>query len=298
MSQNAGALTPSRGNRRFIILAIVLGMMGAGLVYVATSRTSDSGGGGGGSAADTPVVVAKADIPARTVVTQAMVEVKLVSGENAAPLAFTSVDQVVGQATRFPVTVGEQVLSSKVVTLSGSTAAVSRSLSFVIPEGRRAFAMNVEQVQTAGGLVLPGDYVDIIVMHDVQFRSADGGVETVENYVVQNLMQNVEVLAVSQAIVDVVETPSTTAANGSSGSSGASDTQRVRNSEARPEPDAITVTLALTPEEVQRMYLAEGNGTIRLAVRPYGDNETLPVDYQTKLELIPQDLPNPFQALR
>ena len=123
MSQNAGALTPSRGNRRFIILAIVLGMMGAGLVYVATSRTSDSGGGGG-SVADTPVVVAKADIPARTVVTQSMVEVKLVPAENAAPLAFTSLDQVVGQATRFPVTIGEQVLSSKVVTLSGSTAAV------------------------------------------------------------------------------------------------------------------------------------------------------------------------------
>ena len=109
MSQNAGALTPSRGNRRFIILAIVLGMMGAGLVYVATSRTSDSGGGGG-SAADTAVVVAKTDIPARTVVTQSMVEVKLVPAENAAPLAFSSLDQVVGQATRFPVTVGEQVL--------------------------------------------------------------------------------------------------------------------------------------------------------------------------------------------
>ena len=221
-----------------------------------------------------------------------MVEVKLVPAENAAPLAFTSLDQVVGQATRFPVTIGEQVLSSKVVALSGSTAAVSRSLSFVIPEGRRAFALNVEQVQTAGGLVLPGDYVDVIVMHDVQFRSSGGGFETVENYVVQSLMQNIEVLAVQQSIVDVVETP------GGSGANGASDTQRVRNSEARPVPDAITVTLAVTPEEVQRLYLAEGNGTIRLAVRPYGDNETLPVDYQTKLELIPQDLPNPFQALR
>ena len=292
MSQNAGALTPSRGNRRFIILAIVLGMMGAGLVYVATSRTSDSGGGG--SAADTAVVVAKTDIPARTVVTQSMVEVKLVPAENAAPLAFSTLDQVVGQATRFPVTVGEQVLSSKVVTLSGNSAAVSRSLSFVIPEGRRGFAITASEVMDAGGLVLPGDYVDIVVLYDVQFRSTDG-VETVESYVVQHLMQNIEVLAVAQSIVDVVETP---AEGGSNNGAGASDTQRVRNSEAKPNHEAITVTLALTPEEAQRLYLAEANGKIRLAVRPYGDTETLPVDYQTKLELIPQDLPNPFQALR
>ena len=295
MSQNAGALTPSRGNRRFIILAIVLGMMGAGLVYVATSRTSDSGGGGG-SAADTAVVVAKTDIPARTVVTQAMVEVKLVPAENAAPLAFSTLDQVVGQATRFPVTIGEQVLSSKVVTLSGNSAAVSRSLSFVIPEGRRAFAISADEVMDAGGLVLPGDYVDIVVLYDVQFRGSDG-VETVESYVVQHLMQNIEVLAVAQIVVDVVETPGA-AGSGSSNGAGASDTQRVRNSEAKPNHEAITVTLALTPEEAQRLYLAEANGKIRLAVRPYGDNETLPVDYQTKLELIPQDLPNPFQALR
>ena len=295
MSQNAGALTPSRGNRRFIILAIVLGMMGAGLVYVATSRTSDSGGGGG-SAADTAVVVAKADIPARTVVTQSMVEVKLVPAENAAPLAFSTLDQVVGQATRFPVTIGEQVLSSKVVALSGNSAAVSRSLSFVIPEGRRAFSISASEVMDAGGLVLPGDYVDIVVLYDVQFRGSDG-VETVESYVVQHLLQNIEVLAVAQAIVDVVET-SGAGSSGSNNSAGASDTQRVRNSEAKPNHEAITVTLALTPEEAQRLYLAEANGKIRLAVRPYGDNETLPVDYQTKLELIPQDLPNPFQALR
>jgi pilus assembly protein CpaB len=241
------------------------------------------------------VVVAKTDIPARTVVTQSMVEVKLVSSEDAAPLAFTSLDQVVGQATRFPVTVGEQVLSSKVVTLSGNSAAVSRSLSFVIPEGKRAFAINTSPVQTAGGLLLPGDYVDVVVIYDVEFRNLEGDKETVENYVVHHLLQNVEVLAVQQTIVDVVETPAT---EGTGSSNGASDQQRVRNSEARPEPEAVTVTLAVTPEDLQRLYLAEGNGKIRLSVRPYGDNETLPVDYQVEPELFPQDLPNPFQALR
>jgi Flp pilus assembly protein CpaB len=52
--------------------------------------------------------------------------------------------------------------------------------------------------------------------------------------------------------------------------------------------------LSLTPEQAQRVYLAEGNGTIRLAVRPYGEADERPVDYMTELELFPQNLPNPF----
>mgnify|MGYP003513027656 CR=1 FL=1 len=64
--------------------------------------------------------------------------------------------------------------------------------------------VEAKKIMDAGGLVLPGDYVDIVVLYDVQFRGSDG-VETVESYVVQHLMQNIEVLAVAQIVVDVVE---------------------------------------------------------------------------------------------
>jgi hypothetical protein len=132
-------------------------------------------------------------------------------------------------------------------------------------------------------------------------------------------MQNVEVLAVAQAIVDVVEVPveaeqgaAATGAAGPSGAVGASgattpslegeeaegSTQRVRNSENVPIPGAATITIAVTPEEAERLYLAESNGVIRLSVRPFGDDETVPIDYQIKTELLPQDVPNPFQALQ
>ena len=90
-------------------------------------------------------------------------------------------------------------------------------------------------------------------------------------------------LAVSQAVVDVVPEASPNP-----------EGQRVRNSEAKPNPGASTVTLSLTPEQAQRMYLAESNGKIRLSVRPYGEGDERPVDYMTELELYPQTLPNPF----
>ena len=71
-------------------MALVLGLLGAGLVYIATSRDAGSGGG----IADTPVVVARSDIPARTTITQSMVDVRLVSSESRSGLAYSDVTEV------------------------------------------------------------------------------------------------------------------------------------------------------------------------------------------------------------
>lgn len=280
MSRSITALTAGSSNRRFILLALALGLVGAILVYVAASRGPSSSGGG---VADTAVVVAKTDIPARTKITQSMVEVRLLPAESASQFAFTDVADVVDQVTRFPIAANEQILTTKVVSLTGSSSATSRSLSFVVPRGKRAIAINITPVQGAGGLVLPGDYVDVLVVYDVDFRTAEGS-QTEDSFIVQTLFQNVEVLAVEQNVVDVVPEATPTAGG-----------QRVRNSEAKPEPKAITVTLALTPEEAQRLYLAESNGRIRLSVRPFGEAETRPIDALLEIDLIPPNLPNPFQ---
>lgn len=154
----------------------------------------------------------------------------------------------------------------------------------MVPQGKRGFAINASQVQEAGGLILPGDYVDIVVLYDVEFdKPGSTDKEVVDNFLVQTVLQNVEVLAVSQVIVDIV--PEATPSVGG---------QRVRNSEAQPEPGATTVTLSLTPEQAQRVYLAESNGEVRMALRPFGDADERPIDYMTELELYPQNLPNPF----
>lgn len=277
MSRNAAALNPGRGNRRFILLALVLGLMGAGLVYVATSRNTTTSSGGG-SAADTPVLVAKVDIPARARITAEMVEVRLVAADARSVLAYGKVSDVSGKVTRFPIAANEQVLSSKVVDLSGGSSATARSLSYIIPEGKRAFAVSASEIRDVGGLLLPGDYVDVMVRYDVDFAG-----KTQDAYLAHILLQNVEVLAVSQTIVDLVP-------DQEPGKNG----QRERISEAKPNPGAGTVTLALTPEDAQLIYLAEGNGEIRFALRPYGDAEERPIDFTTEQELIPKNVPNPI----
>ncbi len=280
------AATGQQSNRRFVVFAIGLGLIGAILVYVALARPS---GGNHSAVADTPVVVAKSDIPARTKITESMIEVRLVPSGDKSALAYADTASILDQTmvTRFPIAANEQILSSKVVPLSGSgtSTTTSRSLSFVVPQGKRAMSVKTSEVQGAGGLVLPGDYVDILVVYDVEFPSPTDATQRikVDSYFIQTIMQNVEVLAVSQTVVDLVPEATPTATG-----------QRARNSEAKPIPDAVTVTLALSPEQAEKLYLAESNGRIRLSVRPYGDGEEKPVDSMIETDLFPRNLPNPF----
>jgi len=97
------------------------------------------------------------------------------------------------------------------------------------------------------------------------------------------VLQNVQVLAVAQNIVDLVP-EATPSANG----------QQARNTEGKTTPGAPTVTLALSPQDAEKIYLAEANAKLRFSLRAYGDGEQKPIDYVTKLDLVPPNLPNPF----
>lgn len=284
MSRTAATAAPGAKNRTFTVLAVVLGLVGMIFVYVALSRSGGGSGGSGGP--DMAVVVAKTDIAARVKITPDMLEVRLVPQDARSDLGYTDVNAVVGQVTRFPIAQNEQVLSTKVVPLTGASVAANRSLSYVVPDGKRGFAIATSAVQNTGGLLLPGDYVDVLVLYGVEFQTKPGdpsSIQKKDNYFVQTILQNVEVLAVSQTVVDVV--PESTPTTGG---------QRVRNSEAKPDPGASTVTLSLTPEEAQKMFLAEGNGQIRFSLHKYGDASDKPIDAMNSTELVPQNLPNPY----
>jgi len=294
MARPLAGTTAGRTNRRLLLLALVAGVVAAILVYATLSRGSESTSGAGGVASMVSAVVAKQDIPARTKITTSMVEVRQVPSDTQSELAYTDPSQVVGQITRYPIATSEEVLSTKVVSLQ-SVAKTGDSLSYVIPEGKRAISIEVNQVVSSGGLVLPGDYVDIIGVFNVNFRDGDQ-VTTEEKYFSRIILQNIGVLAVAQTLVDTVPEAGTTSGAGdqtATTGTGSAEGQMVRNTDATPEPKATTVTLSVTPQEAQLLFLAEENGVLRLALRPYGDAEVQDVPFVAETELIPPDLPRP-----
>jgi pilus assembly protein CpaB len=280
-------------NRRLLLLALVAGIVAAILIYTALSRGSESTGSAG-AASTVPAVVARQDIPARTKITSSMVEVRQLPTDTHSELAYTDLSQVVGQVTRYPIATNEEMLSTKVVALE-SAAATGDSLSYVIPEGRRAISIQVTQVVSSGGLVLPGDYVDIIGVFDVTFGAGDQETKA-DKYFSRIILQNIGVLAVAQTVVDTApEAAAATGAAGGTATTGAAsaDEQMVRNTEAAPEPKASTVTLSVTPQQAQLLFLAEENGVLRLAVRPYGDATVQDIPFVAETDLIPSNLPRP-----
>jgi pilus assembly protein CpaB len=292
MARPITAAGGGRANRRLLLLALVAGIVAAILVYAALSGGSGSTGGSEGATASTvPVVVAKQDIPARTKITAAMIEVKELPADDSSELAYSDLSQVVGRVSRYPIATSEQVLSTKVVSLE-SAASTGDSLSYVIPESRRGVSIKVNEVVSSGGLVLPGDYVDVIGVFDVTFTNGQEE-KTEDKYFSRIILQNIEVLAVAQTVVDAPPEVGATPEPADGTTTDSSDTQRVRNTEAEPDPKAGTVTLSVTPQEAQLLFLAEENGVLRLAVRPYGDADIQDIPFVVETELIPPNLPPP-----
>lgn len=263
MAQTMTGTAIGRVNRRFLLLAAILAVLFGVLAYVALS---DSGGGGAATSNGIPVVVARVPIPAGTRITGDMLQVVDVPSSAVGDQPFAAVEAVVGQVARYPIRANEPLLLGDVVN---TTVAASDALSYVVPEGQRGMAVNVEQVVVAGGLVLPGDHVDVLW---IPFKGAPAF----------RLLSDVEVTAVSQTVVDISPVAPGVQSDDPA-TAQPTDNQRVRTSDSPALPEAATVTLLLSPGETATLFCADdfamkSEGSIRLALRSFGDTAPANID--------------------
>ena len=243
-----------RVNRRFLFLALVLAVLAGVLAYAAFSK---SGGGSGTAGGDASVVVARAAIPAGTKMTADMLEVRELPANALGDRPFTAIDAVVDQVARYPIAANEQILASKVV--GGIEVASNDVLANIIEGGRRGMAIKAEAVIGGGGLVLPGDRVDVFWVPKDPIGDVPGA---------QLIAENVEVLAVETILEDIPAS-----APGAIDETQTDTTsERVRSGEPAIKPEAVTVTLMLSPDQVQRVFCGEETGVLRLAIRAFGDD--------------------------
>ena len=229
------------------------------------------------------VVVASSDVPARTRLAATWLKVVQVPREARLPQAITRIEDADGKITQFPIASGEQILPMKFTTVKSETG-----LAYTIPPGKLAIAVNASDVIDVGGLIQLGDRVDVFATFDKETMGKDTSML---------FLQNVEVLAVAQHYQGepvVVPTPApqslpekavgavagalTPSASPTGQTVSASPTAAPVPSAtatavpARPAPEAKTVTLAVSPDEAERLVLAEKNGQIRFALRPAADS--------------------------
>jgi len=263
--------------RSWLVLAfaVVLGLVAAGLVWgymqqlqQEAERVAQAGVGKAAEPPSVPVVVAVQDIPVRTKITDPMVAVKQMPATAKHPNAFAQVSDVVGKVTKLPISAGEQVISSKF-----AAAREEAGLAFAIPPGKRAVAITISEVTAASGLIIPGDSVDVIGVFNKDTMGKDEA---------ETILQNIEVLSVAQSIEGEVppEQPKGPAQQVGDQLKAPQPTP-TPVVKATAQPQAKTVTLAVSPEEAQRLILAQARGDLHLALRPA--KEVTRVDLQPAL---------------
>jgi len=253
----------ARSNKGLILLGLFLGLVSAVLIVVYLSNAGGGGGGEVSGAEVTPVVVASLEISAGTRITEGMVETKDIAVNAVLAGAFQDTEIVIGQVARVPFVAGEQVIPTKVTATGAAIADVENPpLAYVIPEGKRAVAVQVSNVIGASGLIRPGDYVDVILTVQVE-----GDDSSSKDQIAQTILQNVLVLSVDQDVTRTVVS--------------AGDEGPVVGEGTEVNSEATTVTLAVSPAHGEVLTVAEACATPRLALALRGFGDSTPVTTRT-----------------
>ena len=128
---------------------------------------------------------------------------------------------------------------------SVESAVPKSSLALRTPAGRRAYTVNIDSLSAVGGLINPGDYVDIIG----HLNMPDPVTNKTEN-ITSLIFQNILILAVGTNL------------------------QAPGGYEQQQAARALNITFALTPEESGLMSFIQKNGYMQLVLRAPAETET------------------------
>jgi pilus assembly protein CpaB len=266
------------GGKGSVVLAIALGALTSYMAW----RYVDQANQQGQQVEMAPVVVANTSIPARTIITPDMVRIQKMPAETIHPQAVQSMDLVLGKVVKSDVVADEPVLSSRLFLQRGESG-----LAFMIPDGMRAVSVGFTELIGTGGMVTPGDHVDVLGVFEAPANSvgsttgartqnqnqnqAQDQPATQMTTLATEVLQNIQVLAVAQHLEGEDTTPKQAVPLPSTQPQ--TPPTQVRSDPA-PQPAAKTATLAVNPEDSLKLVLAESKGQIRLALRQAKDKST------------------------
>jgi len=216
------------------------------------------------------VVVARTQVPAKTQVARAMLKQVEMPAAYIHPRAARKLEDVVGAITREVLVAGEQVLLDRVVK-KGETKA---GLSYLVPQGKRAVTVAVDEVMAVGWHVKPGDRVDIIGTVEVPMPGKNEPGKLEKRIITVVALQDVEVLAVGKNL------------------------EFVRQQGKEKKVEVKTVTVAVTLEEAKPLVLADEEGTIRMALRsPLEKGKVLSAPFELEDFLYLPTIPEAYHRL-
>lgn len=121
------------------------------------------------------------------------------------------------------------------------------AFSVVMPPGKRAMTIQIDALAAVGGLVSPGDFVDVLARLKIPEEEGDGEKKKDKVHEVTTvLFQDIQVLAVGVNFKPM----------------GGAEVYQVQQQQRM-----LNVTLAVTPEEAGLLSFVQANGTLQLSLR-------------------------------
>ncbi|TMB95148.1 MAG: Flp pilus assembly protein CpaB [Chloroflexi bacterium] len=255
-------LTIPRGNRSLLIIAALAGLAAAVLFVVAVNN-GDSKSAGQSPGATGNTVVAVKDIPAGNKIEADMVAIKKAPDDLLVANPLDDTAKVAGQYAAYDITAGEQITLARI----GAATPSGCKIECVIPKGMVGIGLAVKEVTAVGGLLYPSDRVNIVGAFEIKNDGSLKDCASPNLVKTQTILQNLEVLAVAQQ----QQNPAAANSGASDPNSGSTGT---RPADAKQQPGAATITLAVSPEDSQKLISAqERANTVWTSLRPVGDNE-------------------------
>ncbi len=173
----------------------------------------------------TKIVIAAKDLSIGTPLTEENITLADWPKANVPRGAFENYEDVLGRITVSPMAAGKPLLNAELAAPGSGVGLVA-----MIKPGKRAMAIQVDEVIGVGGFVLPHTFVDVI---SIKSPNRD------KHKVAKTILEKIEVLAIAQeTFIDEGKA------------------KLVR-----------TVTLELEPLQAEKLALATNEGTIQLALR-------------------------------
>ena len=150
-----------------------------------------------------------------------------------------ALEQFKSAIARVAMYAGEPLRKSKLVGEGQSF------MSSILPSGRRAIATQISADTSAGGFILPNDFVDVIMTRRAETGGATGG------FITETILKNIKVLAIDQMIQE--------------------------DEEGKKVKVGETATLELTPQQAEIITVAQQMADrLTLALRSVADAQEKP----------------------
>jgi Flp pilus assembly protein CpaB len=237
------------------------------------------------------VVVARTTIAPKTPLNPDMFEIRDVPVDTISPGAVTSLDALTGKVLNVPLGPDDQLGANQLVD---PKAVDVKTLADMIPAGRRAISLIFTEQAGAAGLIVPGNYVDVMGVFTKDTLGKDESMIMIQDVLVLAVAQNTSADQLPlQPSAAASPTPASAPAVPVPGAAAVKPTATPTSPRVPvAPPQTRTVTLAVTPESAERLALAEEHGHLRYIIRPTGErsqNSVLPADLTT--------LASPLQAV-